>query len=155
MLRHDEIPIGVRSLTILENLKKLSPYETILFSNLCPCSTPMESLMDLIDAVFLDMILIEFGIELIKFLIPKFMELEKLYFKQAKWKKYSCLLIFMLILKRKEYSYMAAKTKIILIFVDRFLFYFGRMSVISITTNVTLWCEQEDKEHLAYIFTDN
>ncbi len=73
------------------------------------------------------MILIEFGIELIKFLIQKYMGLGRQYSRQVKYRKYFSLQICMPIPKRKVFLSTDAKIRIILTFADRFHSYFGKM----------------------------
>lgn len=128
---------------------------TILFSNLYPCLIQMELLTDPTDVVFLDMILIEYGIGLIRFLILRYMGQEKLSSKPIKLIKFSYLLIFMLIQRKKEYLLMDVKINLIHIFAVKFHFYFGKMSQILTIINVILWWEQEDKEPLVYLYIVN
>ena len=78
----------------------------------------------------------EFGIELIKFLIQKYMGLERQYSRQVKYRKYFSLQICMPIPKRKVFLSTDAKIRIILTFADRFHSYFGKMFVILTIINV-------------------
>ena len=92
--------------------------------------------MVLIGAAYQVMILIEFGIELIKFLIQKYMGLERQYSRQVRFRKYFSLQIYMPIPKRKVFLSMGAKIKIIPIFVVKFHSCFGKMFVTLTTINV-------------------
>ena len=103
-----------------------------------------------IDAVFLDMILIEYGIELIRSLILRFSEQEKLSLRLIKLIKYSCSLIFMPILRKKEYLLMGVKINLIHISAVKFLLYFGKMFQILTIINVYIGSDVKNIKNAIY-----
>ncbi len=71
---------------------------------------------------------------------------EKLFLKLIKLTRYFYSWICMLTLRKKEYLRMAVKIKVILIFADRFLSYFGRIFLTLFISSAILWWKLEEKE---------
>lgn len=103
------------------------------FSSLSPCSTQTASLMAFIDAVYQDMIWTVYGTTVTKIDFLKFTAWKRCY---NAVKSFSCILIYMHILKRKEPLCMDVQWRTILFCVDRFRFFFGGILTSSIIINV-------------------